>query len=343
MAKFVNRKEQTYDFRLSPYGRYLLSIGRFTPYYYAFFDDNVLYDGKYAGLDKEHQNDIHNRIKDQTPYLGTQTVFTDIEQVRGKHIGDRDKDRTYFLGDVIQIMEFPREDNFRIEGMIGDAWLEGNTQEAPAWKIVALDGTIRSSSATDTINDYNIPQVNIELRYKKIIESSLEASAPLMNEDARTDLYTSEIFVDGNVIKLVPDDVLIYAEESNTALLTENFDIEIFEVDLGAVPAYPTTRPSTDVLRRLYFDRDFERIDGGMLNPENYNRNVGLNLGTSSVAYYFDMSVDSHVNHELACRGSQIYNKESYYVDLDFDCSTKPDEKVYTDIYGPVTEPETCL
>lgn len=344
MAKFVNRKEQTYDFRLSPYGRYLLSIGRFSPYYYAFFDDNVLYDGKYAGLDKEHQNEIHNRIKNQTPYLGTQTIFTDVEKVGSKHISDRDRDKTYFAGDVIPVMEFPREDNFKIEGMIGDAWLEGVTQEAPAWKIVALGGTIKSSSAMDTVNEVNIPQINMEMRYKKIIESALDLqSSPILNEDPQINLYTSEMFADGNVIKLVADDIMIYAEESNTALLTENFDIEVFEVDLNAVPAYPSSRPATDSLRRLYFERDFEKINGGMLDPENYNRNANINVSTSSLAYYLDMNVDAQINRNLACRGAELFNQESYYVDLDFDCTTKSEEKVYTDIYGPVTEPDICL
>ena len=50
MAKFLNKKEQVIDFQLSRYGKHLLSVGRFKPVYYAFLDDNILYDGSYAGL-----------------------------------------------------------------------------------------------------------------------------------------------------------------------------------------------------------------------------------------------------------------------------------------------------
>ncbi len=46
MAKFLDKKEQVYDLRLSSYGRYLLSIGSFKPVHYAFFDDNILHNYK---------------------------------------------------------------------------------------------------------------------------------------------------------------------------------------------------------------------------------------------------------------------------------------------------------
>ena len=37
------------------------------------------------------------------------------------------------------------------------------------------------------------------------------------------------IFVDKNIIELVRDDLVVYADEINTLLQTENFDIEVFE------------------------------------------------------------------------------------------------------------------
>ena len=81
MAKFLNKKEQVFDIKLTSYGNYLLSIGKFKPIYYEFFDDNVLYDGRYgmytgsnapeksnAGVVlRENQNLVHKRIKEETP------------------------------------------------------------------------------------------------------------------------------------------------------------------------------------------------------------------------------------------------------------------------------------
>ena len=36
---FFNKKEEVYHIELTPYGRYLLSIGKLKPHHYRFFDD----------------------------------------------------------------------------------------------------------------------------------------------------------------------------------------------------------------------------------------------------------------------------------------------------------------
>ena len=38
-------------------------------------------------------------------------------------------------------------------------------------------------------------------------------------------------FADGKVIKLIKNDLVVYAEEINTEMLNENYDIEVFYVD----------------------------------------------------------------------------------------------------------------
>jgi hypothetical protein len=48
MAKFIDKKERVIDFRLTPYGKYVLSTGTFRPVYYAFYDSEILYDITYA-------------------------------------------------------------------------------------------------------------------------------------------------------------------------------------------------------------------------------------------------------------------------------------------------------
>ena len=43
---FFNPKEEVIDIELTPEGKKALSVGRFKPSYYLFFDDNVLYDAE---------------------------------------------------------------------------------------------------------------------------------------------------------------------------------------------------------------------------------------------------------------------------------------------------------
>ena len=59
MAKFLDKKEQVIDFKLTNYGHHLLSVGAFKPKFYTFLDDNVVYDSKHFRRSAEEQNDIH--------------------------------------------------------------------------------------------------------------------------------------------------------------------------------------------------------------------------------------------------------------------------------------------
>ena len=44
--------------------------------------------------------------------------------------------------------------------------------------------------------------------------------------------------------------------------------------------------------------------------------------------------MDKQIRKDIACRGASLFNKESYYVDLDFDCSMVEEEDIDYDIYG---------
>ena len=77
---FFNRKEEVIDIQLTQYGKYVLSKGRFKPDCYAFFDDDILYDGSHIGIDEE-QNEIETRIKNsvrldlQPTSIGVETSY----------------------------------------------------------------------------------------------------------------------------------------------------------------------------------------------------------------------------------------------------------------------------
>jgi hypothetical protein len=74
--KFLDKKEQVLDIQMTPYGEYLLSQGKFKPEYYAFYDDNILYEPQYSGY-TDSQNSIEPRIQEDTPQPATQVVFSD--------------------------------------------------------------------------------------------------------------------------------------------------------------------------------------------------------------------------------------------------------------------------
>ena len=162
-----------------------------------------------------------------------------------------------------------------------------------------------------------------------------------------TFISETDYFSDGRKIVLVQDNTMLYLEELNTMLLHENFDVEVFEVGVDEIPATHTAGTTTDSLERKTFPKQWGALKGAEITEDYFDgydniKNIMANKNTSQVEYYFDLYVDQEVNKNVACRGIELFNKDSYYIDLDFDCEQGEQEKIYYDIYGPVTEPEIC-
>ena len=75
---FFNKKEEVLEFQLTEYGKRKLQLGRLNPTYYAFFDDDILYDTAAAGF-TEGQNSADRRIRFETPSLKLQKSTTGAE------------------------------------------------------------------------------------------------------------------------------------------------------------------------------------------------------------------------------------------------------------------------
>ena len=208
MTKFLNKKEQVYDLKLTGYGHYLLSIGKFKPIYYTFCDDNVLYDAQYAGI-SERQNETHDRIKNQTPYLEGLTLFQDLENLS---LDSTSEEINFYSSDVTATQKTPRKDILRTSAMIGDGNINGEPQKAPAWKVVALQGSISSSTTheQDEQSATGIPQINIDAVYKKKIVDFYYNYSPT---DPRQLSAETGDFIDNKSFTLVRDSPVLYFEK----------------------------------------------------------------------------------------------------------------------------------
>lgn len=378
MAKFINKKEQVFDLKLTSYGHYLLSNGTFKPVYYGFYDDNIIYDGSYVNR-IEHQNDIHKRIKEETQYLEGLVLFEEVEKSPNTLVNEKDPGADeaemdsgfgstgpagtdslgvrYFMADVVPINLQPRNDVFRFESMLGDAYLEGNTNNIPAWKLVTLEGQINSTSQKDLKNDVEIPQIDVQANYYLKVEN--QEQIDVVTDTSYDDTNTkTRIFADDRVIKLQQENIMVYLEELNTILLNDNFDVEVFEILEDAVESNfvgPQGLPAAaslqtrkkDLLVRKNFPKDVLALKGENITREYLERSGPAKYSdsnnTNNVSYYFNIRTDADVNQVVACRGAEVFNKESYYIDFDFECERSATDAIYYDIYGPVTEPEICL
>ena len=71
---FFNKKTEVMQIEMTPYGRYLYSIGKFKPHSYEFVDDDIVY---HSSGSTENQEDAHNRILNETPKLKINRAFQD--------------------------------------------------------------------------------------------------------------------------------------------------------------------------------------------------------------------------------------------------------------------------
>lgn len=320
---FLNKKQQVFDFQLTPYGKHKLSKGSFEPEYYAFFDDNVIYDKKYVSVSSdESQNSIHDRIKNQTPYISTQTRFS--EALSG----------SVTAGGSIDAM-FPQDENiFTSQGFIGDALLLAEQSDlAPGWKTVSLSNEIKSTATEDIVNKNKISQIHITASYNlSIFDPTQEVPSSFKDFLEVGAMQTTPPFSDGLAIKLEMNNPLLFVEELNTEFLNKNFDVEIYEV---------TREGTEDLFRQLYFDKKPEQIVNGLLVSNTTQKEIMHT--TSSVEYYFSLLKDSDIDDITACKYIEQYSLDSLLIDLDFDCSGVKPEDVFFDIYGAeVGDPEVC-
>jgi hypothetical protein len=332
MAKFINKKEQVFDLQLTPYARYLMSIGKFNPAFYAFFDDNVIYDRQYAySTTTESQSNVDTRIKEDTSYLGGLVLFRDVEKTKNRNA---DTSIDFVLKPSTGRTLNPDTDSFRVENAIGDAYLDGPAQAAPSWKVVALSSLISSSATFDSDSNSRIPQVNITSTYVKKVVNNDFIFDP---DNLRGVASRSPGFSDQKSVELVSYDPMLYIEEVNTRTLMKNFDIEVYEVETES------TAGSHSELKRLNFRRQTSNVENGFLVSEAPTQAPNEELTEEDVEYYFDVLFDGSVNQRIACKGLNVFNKDAYYIDIDFDCLGEDEKSYYNDIYGStIAEPEIC-
>ena len=337
MAKFLNKKEQVYDLQLTSYAKYLMSIGKFKPAYYAFFDDNVIYDIKYSDTNTvETQNKVNNRIKEDTQYIEGIVHFKSLEKTVSESPDDSLVSADRY--EKTQRMTTPSSPGvFRIDNGIGDAFLNGPTQAAPAWKVLALRSQISSSQERDLANETFIPQINIDAKYTV---SNIRSDA-LRPEDLYADVrsltsYTAT-FIDDRILKINQVDPILYLEEANTELLANNFDIEVFEV----IPA-SNSDDGIEQLKRKYFREKESNVKDGFMIADAPIPIANTELTSDYVEFYFDILFDQNADQREVCKSISNFDKNSYYVDVGFDCDNIDTSSNVYDIYQTVLEPEIC-
>ena len=226
--EFFNKKEEVLEFKLTNYGKDRLAAGKLEPAYYAFFDDDVLYDVGAAGF-TEAQNDSKSRIQSNTPKMKVLTTREGAETRGTRFIDQVSSSFNSTIGghtsDPANYVEFFQQQPYGDKGTI-DAYPIGSSnlfgQNVPAWQLNLLSrpsSSLGQSYSNDDDFIQQIPQIDITIDYETYFKKG-----PL-GPPAITGYLDNQ-----KTISLALKENYLFLEliEENTPFEKENFEIEVY-------------------------------------------------------------------------------------------------------------------
>jgi len=331
---FFDRKQDVIDFELTQYGKHLLSMGKFKPVYYEFFDNDILYDTEYAGVEEE-QNASKKRIVEETPRCRTQYAYHGVET-------DIVKSLTNIKEDGV---EAPRmlgkiEKHYSLNGPLANS--APNIQYAPAWSIKFAHGELSGSVDVLTGTTHKtlfVPQLSSSVTFKTQVVANSFGYDSAEDDEFGSDLEINGVFGDklnfgqDKVLRVEEDYLLLEIEEKNSIYSSKNFDIEIFEEtkDGELIPLVFSTGPNAK--------------DGGVSDVESEEELMETvpSLNKKYVGYFIDILVDNEIDDKILCE-FDLLKKKKYLFDRYRICEPgkKGKKTIYDESFNPDYDGDAC-
>jgi len=373
MADFFDRKEEVIDLKLTRHGRYLFSRGKLKPEYYAFFDDDIIYDGAYGPDPAEDQNNIVKRIREDTPRFKVQKCLSGVESDLHLLLDPISDDLVY--GSDSQLLSLHKDKSslsqkfqekiHALPPSLGN--IKTSSNYIPSWQIKFHKSSLESCDVNYTgskgeINLSHIPQLETVHEMKTYIETEglsdfgltaddhVIAGGPLaMISEGKSPLEPQII---SDIIFFEDDTIADYggkASLENGAYITgkENYmflEVEetntFFTAENFEIEVFEVTKDvdGNEVLNQKYF---FEKDDElAFSSNEMTIANNFPKLDDSYVEYWFDINVDKEIESIVFCETGLSEKKKDLYADLEIDM-TCPDI-LLDPVYDDTVEEDPC-
>lgn len=300
---FFNKKEDVIKIQLTPHGRKLLSQGKLMPSYYAFLDDDILYDATRGGV-SENNSQSKDRILSETPYMKPQTNYKGVDSSKSD-------------------MNSKKEQVTYLQQKIGS----NNTAEtrSAGWNVTALLGEIESSQNTlsgSTTAVQPIPQLEFELNYT--MSAGNAANLEIANQGLIFNRnLPSLVKPDGSFVDIIPEQILLNIFERNGFFHKDSYEIEVYLYE----------KDETEIDRKLKFYNQDNQITNNMLEDStNNSADVSEELTNEFVEYYLDIAIDKEIPEEDICKGLRRLKIKDIFLDIEVECPDRDDLDV--NIYG---------
>jgi hypothetical protein len=321
---FFDKKEDVIDIELTPYGKHLLSLGKMKPMYYAFFDDDILYNinsVQSASLTEENTESFE-RIMSTTPTLRPMKSFIGVET----QINRQD----FYLSE--EKISYPSV-NERTHYLLNPIGTNDQTStKSPAWEMTFIQGDINSVTkiiSSATYGYEQIPQIETDITYTMSIENENTYSENERGRQSSPYKPSSTVYDDGTFVHLEEQQVLLNILEKNGFSYKDGIEVEVFLVD----------EIDSNILKPLKFVKRSKSVIDGKLVDE--VEQADPEIDESYVEYYFDLRVDKEIPEPDICEGLRELKSKDIYLDLEVECEDR--EGVDINIYGTrVTDIEDC-
>jgi hypothetical protein len=192
-VEFFDKREEVLDLQLTRHGKKLLAQGKFKPVFYAFFDDDIIYDPAHGGAGEDTHRHQDRILTTARMKLQPNLLSSDSKELEGQEENDVERDR--MLTSPLGMADF-------------------GSDKMPAWDFRFFNDNlvdVRISETGSYFAQSNIPQLDATVTFKTSIK-----------EDGDT-------FKDGTSFDLEEDSLFIRILEHSVPFERENFEIQIFE------------------------------------------------------------------------------------------------------------------
>jgi hypothetical protein len=286
---FLNPKEDVIDIQLTPFGRFLYSQGKLKPVYYAFFDDDVIYDSQYASFN-ESQNSIEPRIQEETPQLmciGNNSCVETSLSIPYSVNNSNNSSQLFSLTKVIGTSD--------LDYNYGASWdikfIKGNLTSF-ASNLTSSSGKIVSIQQLETSVVYDTSIITDEIAYTGFQDTDINSYVQNKRDNYNfNDFEMSDPFGDGTRILSEEKSLLLDISEKNTQLINDMFDVEVFRYDKDS--------SGNDLLTKLFFRHKMPEVVNDILLDE--QEQPSIEITNEFVEYYFNVFVDNEINNQTIC------------------------------------------
>jgi len=328
---YFNKKEEVIEVILTSYGKYKLSRGQWSPKYYAFFDEEVIYDSRYTGA-PEISGTTEARIQEQTPSMRAQTSYTDLPR-QIKKMARAVKAATP-KGNNLGVGAQATYANSLMAGAtrtpyilpLGNSSIDSERQlYAPAWEIKALKNEFTASMAyvsSSYENVTKIPQLKVDIDYTTNIHKSTDASANEgwgATETGETewtdyndtpgllpysytpkDMALTSYFPDGSMLVVEDNYLVLEVNELNSAKAVDQFYVEVWEVEEDE-KLQPRDRTGQSLTQMSFVKYPEEIVNGVLLDPSEIPEIDPSLIDDTYVEYFMDVLADEEIDDSTVC------------------------------------------